>query len=100
MSLFSYSILALDGGGIRGIIPCMVLNEIEKRSQRPIAESFDLVAGTSTGGILAAGLVIGKDGKPVFSAEQLLGLYKGRKAKKIFKKRMGCFNIVFAGLPL
>jgi patatin-like phospholipase/acyl hydrolase len=45
-------ILAIDGGGIRGIIPAVILAEIEKRTQRPIYELFDLVAGTSTGGLV------------------------------------------------
>ncbi|MEN6606575.1 MAG: patatin, partial [Bryobacteraceae bacterium] len=40
-------ILSIDGGGIRGVIPAMVLAEIEKATERPIAESFDLIAGTS-----------------------------------------------------
>lgn len=51
-----YKILAIDGGGIRGIIPAMVLAEIEKRTQKPIFELFDVIAGTSSGGILALGL--------------------------------------------
>jgi uncharacterized protein len=46
-------VLAIDGGGIRGLIPALVLAEIERRSQRRIASLFDLIAGTSTGAILA-----------------------------------------------
>ena len=46
-------ILAIDGGGIRGIIPAIVLADLERRAGRPTRELFDLVAGTSTGGILA-----------------------------------------------
>lgn len=42
-------VISIDGGGIRGIIPAMVLAEIESRTGRPIAELFDLIAGTSTG---------------------------------------------------
>ena len=49
-------ILAIDGGGIRGLIPALVLAEIEKRTGRPISSLFDLVAGTSTGAIIACGL--------------------------------------------
>lgn len=51
-----YKILALDGGGIRGIIPAFLLAEIERRTQKPIFSLFDLIAGTSSGGILALGL--------------------------------------------
>ncbi|MGB6944850.1 MAG: patatin-like phospholipase family protein, partial [Bryobacteraceae bacterium] len=53
-------ILCIDGGGIRGIIPAVVLAEIERRTARPIAHLFNLIAGTSTGGILAIGLTIPK----------------------------------------
>jgi patatin-like phospholipase/acyl hydrolase len=49
-------ILAIDGGGIRGLIPAIVLTELERRSGRRVFEMFDLIAGTSTGGILACAL--------------------------------------------
>ncbi|MDZ8258885.1 patatin-like phospholipase family protein [Nostoc sp. ChiQUE01b] len=51
-----YKILSIDGGGIRGIIPAFILAEIERRTQKPIFSLFDLIAGTSSGGILALGL--------------------------------------------
>ncbi len=66
-------VLALDGGGIRGVIPAMVLAEIERRRGTRIAEVFDLIAGTSTGGVLALGLTKpdSEDAKrPQFTAEQ------------------------------
>lgn len=50
------TILSLDGGGIRGLITAMVLHELENRTKRRIHDLFDLIVGTSTGGILAAGL--------------------------------------------
>jgi patatin-like phospholipase/acyl hydrolase len=49
-------ILAIDGGGIRGLIPALVLTELERRANRQVFELFDLIAGTSTGGILACAL--------------------------------------------
>jgi patatin-like phospholipase/acyl hydrolase len=49
--------LAIDGGGIRGLIPALVLAEIERRTGRPIATMVDVVAGTSTGAIIACALV-------------------------------------------
>jgi patatin-like phospholipase/acyl hydrolase len=49
-------ILSVDGGGIRGIVPATVLADLERRAQRPVAELFDLVAGTSTGGLIALAL--------------------------------------------
>ncbi|NDJ23281.1 patatin [Nostoc sp. B(2019)] len=78
-----YKILSIDGGGIRGIIPALILAEIEKRTQKPISSLFDLIAGTSTGGILALGLTKPhldlnvSDSSPIaeYSAEQLAELY-------------------------
>ncbi|HBY60962.1 MAG TPA: patatin [Solibacterales bacterium] len=77
-------ILSIDGGGIRGIIPAALLAALEHRTKRPIAESFDLIAGTSTGGILALALTKpGADGKPQFTAEQMTDLYL-KEGSKIF----------------
>jgi patatin-like phospholipase/acyl hydrolase len=68
--------LCIDGGGIRGLIPALVLAEIERRTGRRTAEMVDLVAGTSTGGILACALTRrGPDGRPLLSAEELAGIY-------------------------
>ncbi|MDR3246356.1 MAG: patatin-like phospholipase family protein, partial [Prevotellaceae bacterium] len=54
------TILSIDGGGIRGIIPAVILNYIEEGLQRKtgdnkvvLSDYFDMIAGTSTGGILA-----------------------------------------------
>lgn len=56
--------LAIDGSGIRGILPAMMLAELERRAQQPVCALFDLLAGTSTGGILALGLTVpGEPGK-------------------------------------
>lgn len=65
-------VLSIDGGGIRGIIPALVLAELERRSGRRTFELFDLIAGTSTGGILACALCA-PDPLP---AEQLVALYE------------------------
>src|SRR5215204_5530160 len=75
-------VLSIDGGGIRGLIPAMVLAEIERRTGKRIAEMFDLVAGTSTGGILALGLTKpGQDSKPEYSAKRLIELYETEGGK-------------------
>jgi patatin-like phospholipase/acyl hydrolase len=73
----SFRILSIDGGGIRGIIPALVLAELERRTGKPVAKLFDLVAGTSTGGILAVGLTMpGTKRKPKYSADDLVSLYE------------------------
>eukprot|EP01013_Petalomonas_cantuscygni_P043349 TRINITY_DN810_c0_g1_i1.p1 TRINITY_DN810_c0_g1~~TRINITY_DN810_c0_g1_i1.p1 ORF type:complete len:481 (+),score=99.93 TRINITY_DN810_c0_g1_i1:229-1671(+) len=46
-------ILAVDGGGIRGLLSAAILREIEKAAGRPIGDLFDLTAGTSTGALIA-----------------------------------------------
>ena len=53
-------VLFLDGGGIRGLVQIEVLMELECRTGRKITELFDWIIGTSTGGIVALGLVYGK----------------------------------------
>ena len=81
-------ILSIDGGGIRGIIPAMVLAEIERITDVPTAKNFDLIAGTSTGGILALGLSMrdtDDDENPRYSAEDLAGIYAGR-GHEIFRR--------------
>lgn len=55
-------ILTIDGGGIRGIIPAVVLASLEAATGRPARESFDFVAGSSTGAIVAGGIVAGVSG--------------------------------------
>jgi patatin-like phospholipase/acyl hydrolase len=73
-----FRVLAIDGGGIRGIIPATVLTALEALSGRRIYELFDLLAGTSTGGILALSLTCPQsDGRPR-TAEAVRELYLNR----------------------
>jgi len=72
-------ILSIDGGGIRGIIPALVLARLEAMAGEPVAKLFDLIAGTSTGGILALGLTCPEEpgsSRPKFKAADLVKLYK------------------------
>ncbi len=76
------SILSLDGGGIRGVIPGVILSYLEKKlqildnSNLKIGDFFDFISGTSTGGILAcAYLMPGHSGKARYSADDALNLY-------------------------
>lgn len=63
-------ILAIDGGGIKGAFPAAFLAAIEDATGRRIADHFDLIAGTSTGGIIALGLGLG------LSARDILRFYE------------------------
>lgn len=85
-------ILTIDGGGIRGILPGQVLVALEEITGKPIYESFDLIAGTSTGGILAAALLCPRDpadpaAGPKFSAQEAVNLYLD-EGSKIFKRSL------------
>lgn len=59
-------ILSIDGGGLRGMIAVAMLAELERMTGRTCSQLFDMVAGTSTGAIIAAGIGLG------ISAQQLL----------------------------
>ena len=89
-----FRVLSLDGGGIRGIFPAVILSEIEKelktkkKGNWQIYQNVDLIFGTSTGGILALALSIG------IPAEEIKNLYFDN-AKKIFGNKKGflkCIN--------
>ena len=74
-----FRILAIDGGGIRGIYPATFLAGLEERylDGRPITQYFDMIAGTSTGGIIALGLAAG------LKSSDIRDIYIGR-GKEIF----------------
>ena len=78
-------ILSIDGGGVRGLIPALVLAKLERITGKPISGLFDLIAGTSTGGILALGLTMPKDGLPAHSADQMAAIYE-QEATRIFSR--------------
>jgi uncharacterized protein len=77
-------VLAIDGGGIRGLVPAVVLAAVEERCGKRIAEAFDLLAGTSTGGILA--LALAHPDKQ-YTAEDLIELYE-EDGPKIFHRSL------------
>ncbi len=69
------NVLAIDGGGIRGLIPATILAQLEDNLKRPLCEVFDLIVGTSTGGIIAAAIgAPAKSGKP-YQPKELVELY-------------------------
>lgn len=92
MSNKKFRILSIDGGGLRGMVPLMVLEKIEKETGKRIHEMFDMVVGTSTGGIIVCGVLASEDGKtPRLTLAQLMNLYKS-KAGEIFPFRKKPIN--------
>src|ERR1039457_6515652 len=73
-------LLSIDGGGVRGIVPALVLARLEEITGRPARETFSFVAGTSTGALLAAAVAAG------LPATQMVALYRDRTCE-IFSPR-------------
>ena len=81
-------VLSIDGGGIRGIIPAMVIAYLEKQTGKPACELFDLIVGTSTGGILALGLSLeDESARPLLAAKRMVALYEHHGAE-IFEQSL------------
>jgi uncharacterized protein len=72
-----FRILSLDGGGIKGAFTASVLATLEEDTGKSVVDHFDLIAGTSTGGILAIGLGLG------LSAREICDFYAS-KGPEIF----------------
>lgn len=79
MAKGEFWILALSGGGARGLFTAKILEQMEAEVGQPLARKFDLIAGTSIGGILALGLA------KEIPATQLVSLFDN--AKEIFTPR-------------
>lgn len=83
-------ILAIDGGGIRGIIPALILKNLESRlkENRHLTDCFDIMTGTSTGGIIVLLLnTPGERGKPKYKADHILELYS-KMGNKVFRNTL------------
>lgn len=75
----TFNILSIDGGGIRGIYAATILCKIQEELGIDYMKDFDLIAGTSTGAIIAAGLTIG------IPPDTIINMYKDQ-GQFIFKK--------------
>ena len=77
-------VLAVDGGGMRGLLALKCLEYLEKRSGRPVCELFDVMVGTSSGAFVVAALAVPLDhDTPRFTAAELIKEFPGLWAKTL-----------------
>jgi patatin-like phospholipase/acyl hydrolase len=88
-----FRILSIDGGGIRGILPAAILTELESKytDERSAGDYFDLIAGTSTGGIIALALSRGMRAKAILDIYTELG-------PRIFPRPQGRLRNLLRGM--
>lgn len=80
-----FHILALSGGGFRGLYTATILEKIEEAYKEPLANAFDLICGTSIGGILALGLAA------EIPSRNLKNIFI-ENGKEIFSPKLGFFQ--------
>ena len=93
-----FKILSIDGGGLRGVVPLTMLKKIEAITGKRIHECFDLIAGTSTGGLIASGISIKNPVNPttpLYSLDDIMDVYVHR-GHEIFPERNAIGNIIHA----
>ncbi|CAF2840896.1 unnamed protein product [Rotaria sp. Silwood2] len=91
-----YNILSIDGGGIRGLIPAIWISELERRTGLNSCSMFHMMAGTSTGAIIAAGLSLPDKYNvriPRYRAVDIVELYTTH-SKKVFSNQCSMFDIL------
>lgn len=85
----AFQILALSGGGYRGLYTLEILRRLEQQAGRPIGQCFDLISGTSIGGIIAIGLAMGKTTEEIkkeFVDRGEIIFSKGEKPKWLWQR--------------
>ena len=83
----AFHVLALDGGGARGIYSAQILACIEQLTGVPVREHFDLIAGTSTGSIIAGAAAVG------IPMARVVELFEDESPRIFRKRRLGSFHI-------
>ncbi|XP_062102064.1 patatin-like protein 3 [Humulus lupulus] len=98
------TILSLDGGGIRGIIPAVILDYLESQLQAldgpeaRLADYFDVMSGTSTGGLITTMLSApNTQNRPLYSAKQIVPFYL-EHSPKIFPQSKGIFGSILGSV--
>jgi uncharacterized protein len=87
----TFNILTIDGGGLRGIVPVRILEKVEELTGKKILDTFDMIAGTSTGGLIACCLTLRNDQNPMqpkYDLGNIADMYV-KKGSTIFPIRSG-----------
>ncbi|MFD1020885.1 CBASS cGAMP-activated phospholipase [Thalassobacillus hwangdonensis] len=107
--------LCIDGGGIRGVMPITILQAIEAEYGKPVGEVFDVIAGTSTGSIIAASVALKTDmgellenytafGESIFKKQAKVGLFKSvysdESLRELLQKAFGKLTLAEIEKPL
>ena len=81
-------ILSIDGGGIKGVVPAAFLAQLEEALGESITHYFDLIAGTSTGGIIALGLGLGLSAADILHFYEHLGpaIFAGNRLARCLRR--------------
>ncbi|XP_060675123.1 patatin-like protein 3 [Ziziphus jujuba] len=103
---YRITILSIDGGGVRGIIPAVILSYLEAKLQEidgpnaRLADYFDVIAGTSTDGLISAMLAAPDDQyppRPLFDAKSIIEFYE-KHCPSIFSPQHGGLLAILAAL--
>ncbi len=97
-----FKILSIDGGGLRGVVPITVLKKVEELTGKKIHESFDLIAGTSTGGLITCAVSLKNPDKPneaLYSLDQVMDVYINR-GHEIFPQHNKLQDLIHKGRDL
>lgn len=84
-----FRVLSLDGGGVRGYLTALILENIEQQlGKGPLGQHFDLIVGTSTGAIIASMLAIGKSATEIRKAyeDDIIDIFSQKMKRSYLKK--------------
>src|SRR5205085_1631921 len=112
-----FRILSLNGGGIRGIYQAVYLREIAKNLDVPLTETFQLIAGTSTGALIALGLALNidpqsliemfeKKGERIFGDKKVASFvrkgarYRAEPLRKVLEEKYGEKKLSDCAVPI
>jgi len=98
----TFRILCIDGGGLRGVVPLTVLKKVEELTGKRIHESFDLIAGTSTGGLISCAVSVknpDKPNQPLYTLNDVMDVYL-KRGGEIFPQRNKFQNLIHKGKDL